>query len=55
MAKKNAKGAEKLLARIMEWFSAHPKDSFNYLQISQELGIFGRSNRSDVYDMLVDL
>ena len=55
MAKKNTKGAEKLLARIMEWFSAHPKDSYNYLQISQELGIFGRSNRSDVYDMLVEL
>lgn len=55
MAKKNTKGAEKLIARITEWFAAHPKDSFNYLQISQELGIFGRSNRSDVYDMLVDL
>jgi len=55
MAKKNAKGAEKLIARITEWFSAHPKDSYNYLQISQELGIFGRSNRSDVYDLLVDL
>ncbi len=55
MAKKNTKGAEKLLTRIMEWFSAHPKDSYNYLQISQELGIFGRSNRSDVYDMLVEL
>ena len=55
MAKKSTKGAEKLLARIMEWFSAHPKDSYNYLQISQELGIFGRSNRSDVYDMLVEL
>lgn len=55
MAKKNSKGAEKLLSRITEWFSAHPKDSYNYLQISQELGIFGRSNRSDVYDMLVDL
>lgn len=55
MARKNTKGAEKLIARITEWFSAHPKDSYNYLQISQELGIFGRSNRSDVYDMLVDL
>ena len=55
MAKKSTKGAEKLLARISEWFSAHPKDSYNYLQISQELGIFGRSNRSDVYDMLVEL
>lgn len=55
MAKKNTKGVEKLIARITEWFSAHPKDSYNYLQISQELGIFGRSNRSDVYDLLVDL
>ena len=55
MAKKSTKGTEKLTARITEWFSAHPKDSYNYLQISQELGIFGRSNRSDVYDMLVEL
>lgn len=55
MAKKNAKGADKLVARITEWFSAHPKDSYNYLQISQELGIFGRSNRSDVYDLLVEM
>ena len=55
MAKKNNKGAEKLQARITEWFNAHPKDSYNYLQISQELGIFGRANRSDVYDMLVAL
>ncbi len=55
MARKNTKGADKLVARITEWFNAHPKDSYNYLQISQELGIFGRSNRSDVYDMLVAL
>lgn len=55
MARKNTKGADKLVARISEWFNAHPKDSYNYLQISQELGIFGRSNRSDVYDMLVTL
>lgn len=55
MGKRSTKGAEKLLARIVEWFNTHPKDSYNYLQISQELGIFGRSNRSDVYDMLVQL
>lgn len=55
MAKKNMKGLEKLRSRIAEWFSAHPKDSYNYLQISQELGIFGRANRSDVYDLLVSL
>lgn len=55
MAKKSSKGAEKLLARIVEWFAAHPKDSYNYLQISQELGIFGRTARADVYDMLTTL
>lgn len=42
-----------MLERITEWFSQHPNNSYNYLQISQELGIFGRSNRSDVYDMLI--
>ena len=55
MAKRNTKGTDKLVARITEWFKAHPKDSYNYLQISQELGIFGRSNRTDVYDLLVEL
>lgn len=55
MAKKSSKGAEKLLARIVEWFAAHPKDSYNYLQISQELSIFGRTARADVYDMLATL
>lgn len=48
-------GNEKLIERVMEWFSAHPKDSYNYLQISQELGIFGRANRAKVYDMLTDM
>lgn len=43
----------KLLERITEWFGQHPNNTYNYLQISQELGIFGRSNRADVYDMLV--
>lgn len=56
MAKeKKSKGTEKLISRITEWFASHPNDSYNYLQISQELGIFGRSNRSDVYDLLVNL
>ena len=55
MAKKNTRGADKLINRITEWFGTHPKDSYNYLQISQELGIFGRSNRSDVYDILTNL
>lgn len=45
--------ATKLIEKITEWFSSHPNNSYNYLQISQELGIFGRSNRSDVYDVLV--
>lgn len=49
---KRPTGAQKLQQRIIEWFAAHPKDSYNYLQISQELGIFGRANRSDVYDLL---
>ena len=53
--RKNTKGAAKLQERIAEWFNAHPRDSYNYLQISQELGIFGRSNRSDVYDILTEL
>ena len=42
----------KLVERITEWFNQHPNSSYNYLQISQELGIFGRSNRSDVYETL---
>ncbi|MBQ0056240.1 MAG: ribonuclease R [Bacteroidales bacterium] len=42
----------KLLERITEWFGQHPNNSYNYLQISQELGIFGRANRADVYEML---
>lgn len=52
--KKNT-SREKLFAKILEWFSSHPKDSYNYLQVSQELGIFGRSNRSSVYDMLTEM
>lgn len=52
--KKNT-NSEKLATRILEWFAAHPKDSYNYLQISQELGIFGRSNRANVYEMLVGM
>lgn len=52
---KKFSGAEKLQQRIMEWYQIHPKDSYNYLQISQELGIFGRANRADVYDMLTQL
>lgn len=42
----------KLIERVTEWFSQHPNNSYNYLQISQEMGIFGRSNRADVYDVL---
>lgn len=42
----------KLMIKITEWFSQHPNNSYNYLQISQEMGIFGRSNRADVYEML---
>ncbi len=42
----------KLLERITEWYNQHPNNSYNYLQISQEMGIFGRSNRADVYDVL---
>ena len=53
--KKNKKeaGAERLLERVAEWFQTHPSDSYNYLQVSQELGIFGRANRQEVYDLLV--
>ena len=54
MKRKNL-GNEKLGTRLLEWFEAHPKDSYNYLQISQELGIFGRANRTDVYDMLNEM
>ena len=43
----------KLLEQIVDWFNRHPNNSYNYLQISQELGIFGRSNRADVYDILL--
>lgn len=52
--KKNT-SSEKLANRILEWFATHPKDSYNYLQVSQELGIFGRSNRANVYDMLTEM
>ncbi len=48
-------GAQKLASRITEWFSTHPKDNYNYLQVSQELGIYGRANRQDVYDILLTL
>lgn len=53
--KKNSSSNEKLANRIFEWFAAHPKDSYNYLQVSQELGIFGRTNRAKVYDMLMGM
>lgn len=53
--KKKTLSNEKLGNRIVEWFAAHPKDSYNYLQISQELGIFGRTNRANVYDMLIGM
>lgn len=53
--KKNSSSNEKLANRILDWFAAHPKDSYNYLQVSQELGIFGRTNRAKVYDMLMDM
>ena len=43
------------MQRITEWFSQHPNSSYNYLQVSQEMGIFGRSNRSDVYETLTAL
>jgi len=52
MAKNNS---VKLLDRIVEWFNVHPNNSYNYLQISQELGIFGRANRADVYEILTIL
>lgn len=52
MAKNNS---VKLLERIVEWFNVHPNNSYNYLQISQELGIFGRANRADVYEILTIL
>lgn len=52
--KKNT-SVEKLTTRILEWFASHPKDSYNYLQVSQELGIFGRSNRARVYDLLAEM
>ncbi|MDO4496370.1 MAG: ribonuclease R [Bacteroidales bacterium] len=52
MAKNNT---AKLLERIVEWFNVHPNNSYNYLQISQELGIFGRANRADVYEILTIL
>ena len=42
----------KLLERLTEWFNQHPNNSYNYLQLSQEMGIFGRSNRADVFDLL---
>ena len=45
----------KLLERITEWYNQHPNSSYNYLQISQEMGIFGRSNRADVYEALTML
>jgi len=44
--------ATKLMERVTDWFSQHPNNSYNYLQISQEMGIFGRSNRADVYEIL---
>ncbi len=47
--------AVKLIERVTEWFSQHPNNSYNYLQISQEMGIFGRSNRADVYEILTML
>lgn len=53
--KKKTLSNEKLGNRIVEWFAAHPKDSYNYLQISQELGIFGRTNRANVYDILIGM
>lgn len=45
----------KLAQRIVKWFENHPNESYNYMQLSQELEIFGRSNRNDVYEILVDL
>ena len=55
--KKNKKeaGAERLFERVAEWFQSHPNDSYNYLQVSQELGVFGRSARQDVYDLLLTM
>lgn len=55
MSKQRKTGIAKLEERIIDWFSTHPKDSYNYLQISQELGVFGRSNRADVYEILENL
>jgi ribonuclease R len=57
MAKGKKTGATQnaLRDRIVEWFEAHPAESYNYLQLSQEFGIFGRTQRTDVYHLLVDL
>lgn len=53
--KKSEKSARKLAERAMEWFEAHPNESYNYLQLSQELGVYGRAARTEVYHLLVDL
>jgi ribonuclease R len=53
--KKPGTSSTALHDRIVEWFEAHPTESCNYLQLSQEFGIYGRTQRTDVYHALVDL
>ncbi len=53
--KKSEKSVQKLIESAVEWFEAHPNESYNYLQLSQELGVYGRAARTEVYHMLMDL
>jgi ribonuclease R len=53
--KQQGPATPKLSAQIVEWFEAHPAESYNYMQLSQELGIYGRTQRTEVYHQLVDL
>ena len=45
---------EKLAQRIRTWFETHPNESFNYIELSKALDIYGRAYRNDVYEMLVN-
>lgn len=45
---------EKLAQRIRTWFETHPNESFNYIELSKALDIYGRAYRNDVYGMLVN-
>lgn len=53
--KKSEKSLQKLIECAVEWFEAHPNESYNYLQLSQELGVYGRAARTEVYHILMDL